>query len=563
MVGLFRPQIHSFLLISSRRVGPDGPWAFFNIGILDAPYEDFRAFPALSLSVILLPLTADFCNGSRRSDPACMARGSTYQGEKQPWQPGLSQSWKAEGETDVLRLTGLQTLSNENRTMSEQPYGTDWITLNMSDDSPGRAIPISPQTVAGTDSKTFFMALFGLSNEAFTLAGRESTSFQSRWSDGQKSLLGASLSYTAGCFARGWPASLVLGGYDSTRFDPTTTLEINLRNNTSLTDTNQFTVNVTAITIMFDRTISSDNNDDNPQDVPVNVEAGMTVNIDPVTPQIWLPQSACDAFERAFRLQWDDNASLYFVNQSTHDWLLQTNQSVMFSLSSSRSNSVVQNYTLPYRTVFDLNITYPYVDSWSYYFPLKRGSRPNQYVLGRAFLQETHISVDYDGGYFNLSQATPGSDQKNFVAITPKPDVPNRSSRLAPGVYVGIGAGASIFVIAVGLLALSWTKKWWPFKKATSQKASKTYEGKAELHHDEILRAEAMDRQLVELTAEKERGELETTEKERAELETTGRERAELETTEPTHEVACSIDLNEVHELDASLHNHSMLGNRN
>jgi len=181
-----------------------------------------------------------------------------------------------------------------------------------------------------------------------------------------------------------------------------------------------------------------------------------------------------------------------------------------------------------------LNVTYHYVGSWSYYFPLKRASWPEQYVLGRAFLQETHISVDFDSGYFNLSQARLGSSQANIVAIQPRGDVPNKSSRLATGAYAGIGVGAGILAIAIGLLVLSWTKKWWPFKKANLLIASETHAGKQELHQDAISKVEAMEKK-----------------------------RVELETIESRHGLANSTGLDGVHELDAPVHDHGVLASHN
>lgn len=533
-----------------RRDGPDGPWASFYINVGDADAsghgQNFRAFPSLSLSVLVLPLAADFCNGSHLLDLVCQARNTIYQSKIQAWEPSLSKTWTAHGEIDMLSASSLSNLVSNNRTTTAQPYGVDNVGL-------GETSTQSPiqmdQWVAGLASTSFFMALFGLSNVPFQQGASFLTSFRFN-----QAIPGTSLSYTAGCYARDWRPSLVLGGYDSARFDPSTTLEIDVQDATVFPGLGQLRVNVTAIIIAVDRDVGEHNfvvfnPQDHPQDLPTFNGYSLTLNIDPFTPQIWLPRSACDVFEEAFHLEWDDISQLYLLNSSIHDRLIRSNQSVTFSLNSSRSNGAIKNITLYYRTIFDLNVTYPLVESWNYYFPLKRASNPHQYILGRAFLQEAHISVDYDNGYFNLSQAKSDGSQPDIVAIGPsttksfgppttKPFGPptTKSSRLSTGAYAGIGVGIGILAIAMGLLFLSWKRMWWSFKKTGSHNASELHYEKPELHHDAVPRVEAMEK-----------------------------ERAELETKEPRHEMTSSdshrqkiTDLNELHELDASVHDHDM-----
>jgi hypothetical protein len=236
---------------------------------------------------------------------------------------------------DVFSALSLGSLSDENYTATVQPYGKDNVGIGrVGKDSS----ILQGQTIAGLVSKTFPMALFSLSNAAFNLGKGKTTTFLTTLREALDNFPSTSLSYTAGCYARGWPASLVLSRYDFTRFNPSTTLAVDLRDTTAVLDAYQFTVNVTAININVNDNVGSDTSLYNPRDTPVYIDAGMAVNIDPLTPQIWVPRSACDAFEKAFRLEWDDIAKLYLVNESTHDWLVQLNRSITFSLSSSRSN---------------------------------------------------------------------------------------------------------------------------------------------------------------------------------------------------------------------------------
>jgi len=179
-----------------------------------------------------------------------------------------------------------------------------------------------------------------------------------------------SLSHTAGFYARAWPPSLVLGGYDLTRLDASSTLEIDTQDLTQSVSQYQLKVNVTGMTIKH-----------NPlADIPVPIKASLTMDIDPVTPQIWLLEGACNSLEEVFRLEWNKTSRFYFMNVSTHEWLLQENPNIKFSMSSSRSKSV-KNYTLSYASTFALNLTYPLVDTPTYYFPLKRSKN----MFGGAF----------------------------------------------------------------------------------------------------------------------------------------------------------------------------------
>jgi hypothetical protein len=77
-----------------RRDGPDGPWASFSMNVRgrEGDGTNFRIFPATSFSVFLLPVAADFCNGSHVLEEPCASRNvigfnssamiSAYAGDK-------------------------------------------------------------------------------------------------------------------------------------------------------------------------------------------------------------------------------------------------------------------------------------------------------------------------------------------------------------------------------------------------------------------------------------------------------------------------------------------------
>lgn len=308
-------------------------------------------------------------------------------------------SWEPAGSTNVLSAVGLSNFAVDKG--SAQVYGTSNIGIGSSNP---RSQALAGRTVAGVDSKDFFMALFGLSNVEVSLGqlGTRATFLSTYVRDADAPSL--SFSYTAGSYepnnvTASVPPSLILGGYDVSRFDSSTTLKTSITNATSASNPFQFAVNLASITISPDPSANISGDTYDPRTIALSGSA-VTLYVDPVTPQLWLPESACEVFEKAFRLEWNQTAQLYLMNSSTHDWFVQSNRSVTFSLSTSRTNDDVKNFTLSSST-FNLRATWPLVESDSYYFPLKRSSGTN--ILGRVFLQETHILVDYERGYFNLS----------------------------------------------------------------------------------------------------------------------------------------------------------------
>lgn len=114
------------------------------------------------------------------------------------------------------------------------------------------------------------------------------------------------------------------------------------------------------------------------------------IYIDSTDPNIWLPSSACDAFEAAFGLTLDNKSGLYLINDSHHEALLDADAQVTFRISDVERGGEQVAIRLPY-AAFDLTAENPLVDgggATSRYFPLKRAANVTQYTLGRTFLQE-------------------------------------------------------------------------------------------------------------------------------------------------------------------------------
>ena len=168
-------------------------------------------------------------------------------------------------------------------------------------------------------------------------------------------------------------ATLTLGGYDSSKFTP---------NNVSLRFANDVSRDLVVglQSIRFSDSITT-----NKELLP---DGGILAFVDSTDPHIWLPLTACRAFESAFNLTYDQRTDLYLVNDSLHTKLLAQNASFTFIIGDQIKDGGTTSITLPYLS-FDLEASYEYLKETTRYFPLRRAANDSQYTLGRTFLQES------------------------------------------------------------------------------------------------------------------------------------------------------------------------------
>jgi hypothetical protein len=84
--------------------------------------------------------------------------------------------------------------------------------------------------------------------------------------------------------------------------------------------------------------------------------------------------------------------------------LLTTDPTVVVKLGNTIQGGQTIDVSIPYGA-FDLTAQPPLVNTSTRYFALKRASNQTQYTLGRAFLQEAFLTVDYERHNFSLAQA--------------------------------------------------------------------------------------------------------------------------------------------------------------
>lgn len=261
----------------------------------------------------------------------------------------------------------------------------------------------------------------------------------------------------AGNSERGIPGSLYLGGYDKSRFqDKNITIDMPSEKNTSL-----------VVGIQSIQYIPAQNVEANRASLTSERSDGFYAVIDSTLPYLILPDDVCAQFAEKFQLTFDETSDLYFVNTSSHRFNEQQNANVSFKIGiGTRDSEDFTSIVLPY-AAFNHHIGAPLINATSQqYFPIKRSAN-NMYVLGRTFLQEAYIIVDFERANFLVAPALYSSDmpEEDPVTIFTKdyspPSTPAEpSSGLPAGAIAGIVVGIVVAFVIAGIGAfLFWRKR--------------------------------------------------------------------------------------------------------
>lgn len=370
-------------------------------------------------------------------------------------------------------------------------YGFETLALG----APGSELPsLEHQVVAGIATNNYWLGSLGLSPIPFNFSTlNDSTSSR----DPQPSLLSElknnsmipslSWAYTAGASYRPDPVfgSLVLGGYDTSRFVP---------NNVTFAFAADFSRDLTV----YLQSVSYDTIGSSPlltESIPIFINSLVT--------HLWLPIDVCERFEEAFNLTWSEKAQLYLVDDDTHTRLSSLNPTLTFTIGHDTAEGGSVEIALPYGA-FDLSGSPPFVDPPSRYFPLKRAERADQYMLGRVFLQGAYVVADYERQSFSVAQALfPDASRmsnKTIVAI----DAPGtkRTSRLSAGSIAGAVIGGVVGIILVVLAVLWFIRQ--RKRKSHIVAIEESYTGKD--YHRENEELDGQEPQLHELEHTRQKG---------------------------------------------------------
>lgn len=365
-------------------------WSSFNLRV-GTPAQNIRVLISTAGQATWV-LSPPYCSSVK--SPACNQDGGGI------FNSNKSQSWTA-GSYNILGLE-----SNLYPDDYGGSYGFDTVALGISNATKGPSL--SNQVVAGIEaSYWFFMGMFGLGSQPTNLTNFDNPhpSFLSTLKT-RNIIPSLSWSYTAGApyQLKGFFGSLVFGGYDRSRFIP---------NNVSFSlgpdISRDLVVGLQSITA-----IDSSGSNTSMLSSPI------LTFIDSTVPYIYLPVPACHAFEKTFGLIWDQETHMYLVDDKIHENLMKMNPNFTFTIGDSKESESTVDIVLPYAS-FDLVANPPLIkDTNTRYFPLKQAANDSQYTLGRTFLQESYLIMNYEHNNFSVFQSRFEDDlEEDIVAIPP------------------------------------------------------------------------------------------------------------------------------------------------
>ncbi|KAL9106540.1 MAG: hypothetical protein Q9227_008455 [Pyrenula ochraceoflavens] len=398
----------------------DGPWSTFALRIGE-PAQNIRVLPSTSQQQVWAVIPQG-CPSFYGSDCA-NDRGWLFDNS-------TSKTWKNKG---LYNLGAEDNLGLD----STAVFGFDTVGLGLQ----GTSGPTLPgQLVAGIATPTYWLGSLGVNPQStnFTTFDDTVNSFMSNLK-GNGSIPSLSFGYTAGAKYRlkGVPGSLVLGGYDQSLFAPNP-IQFTFAEDSS----RQLVVAVQNIRW----TSSSASGGDL---LPNSVLA----LIDSTVPNFYLPLEACQEFEKAFGLVYNATTSMYVVDDALHQNLTTLNPSVTFTLGNGLNGGETVSISLPYAS-FDLTMPSPPAQSTTRYFPLQRAANSTQYTLGRAFLQEAYLVVDWERATFSLAQTIFGDSIAEDIRTISSAWDHNSSHHLSVGVIAGIAAGIAVLFILITIIAV-------------------------------------------------------------------------------------------------------------
>ena len=418
-------------------IGYDGAWSAAQIRV-GSPAQYLSLFPSTTSSETWVA-GSTLCDGT--STCASLRGGLFYTENSTTWQ-GLGQY--------QLGYSALSQITDNG------DYGFDNISISDS-------ITASNQIIAVVDDIRHWNGELGLGvQETRFNNNTDHLAFISTLVQNNSAIPSYSFGYTAGASYQGAGVlgSLTLGGIDTSRFTSNNfwfDLSPGYKPSVSIRS-----VEVAAFHVPSHWATS-------PLPLMSQTDAA-SFTIDSSTPYLWLPETVCDNIATALNLTWNPAIELYvFGNDTTPEDLDSWSLTFTFRLANGLTSSEMIALQLTY-DAFNLQLSYPfpglfdeYSDAKVNYFPLRKANSTQQYTIGRAFLQETYLTVDYERNIFSLAQALfpASSDQPSLASISmpddstwPGPGGVMPSKGLSKGAIAGIAVG--IVVIAVIITSLVW-----------------------------------------------------------------------------------------------------------
>ncbi|KAL9611566.1 MAG: hypothetical protein Q9167_003785 [Letrouitia subvulpina] len=411
--------------------GDNGPWSSFSFRV-GTPAQDVRLLVSTASQVSWLVLEG---RGCQLNDESCaQSRGGLYNSNtSSTWSPkGLYQLFN--GRNLGIDAVGL--------------FGNETLGLGL----PGSGAPtLEKQIVAGIGNQAFYLGMFGINPKRTNYTGIEEegqASIMTSLKD-QNLIPSISWGYTAGAQYRLKKVlgSLTLGGYDQSRFIP------NDMSFSFAPDTDR------DLVIGIQKIVSTDSDGKTHNLLP----SGINAYIDSTVAEIWLPLEACRAFEDAFGLTYDAENEFYPVSDNLHRKLLNQNASISFTIGNTNIGGKTMEIVLPYNS-FDLQAKQPFSPNGTNYFPLRRADNDTQFTLGRTFLQESYLIVDWERANFSISQCLfdPDNMQQKLIPIhsvniSSNATIATGSKKSSnTGEIVGIAVGVAVALVLIAVCSITY-----------------------------------------------------------------------------------------------------------
>ena len=193
------------------------------------------------------------------------------------------------------------------------------------------------------------------------------------------------------------------------------------------------------------------------------------MTVDSTDSQLWLPTQTCERFAQAFGLSYDAVTERYYVNVTSRRQLHVNEAQVVFTFTNAKKHADV---VLDLKA-FDVNLGFMESNgSRARYFPIRRGKNASGlFILGRTFLQEAYMVVDWERRCFSIGQAQK-HNRSTIVSIPPllrlrsgsmqSRDVaegrPSNTRNPPLGAVVGMVASLTTIVLLAVTVALLWRR---------------------------------------------------------------------------------------------------------
>lgn len=251
---------------------------------------------------------------------------------------------------------------------------------------------------------------------------------------------------------------MVFGGYDRSRL----TLQQGATIPMPSKQNNTLVVGVNSIVYKPDQDVQQSTD----SFTAAKFSAGFSAIIDSTFPYLVLPGEICDKFVEKFNLGFDNSTGLYTINGTAHERNQVQNATVAFRIGSQPTGSdAYTTIEFPYSAFF-LTANSPIYNNATNYFPIKKSSNGIN-ILGRTFLQEAYIVVDYERANFTVAPAVfsdimPSEDLVTIFNTTyspPKSSSESDKSGLAAGTIAGIVIGIIAAFALIGGIAFFYYRR--------------------------------------------------------------------------------------------------------